>query len=245
LRIVELLEYRYPDFPGLNLSWEVLEAQAMHSKQPDAPEVKAYLGVGQPTLEAQVVDACDSLAYDCHDVDDALSVGLITSDDLTAVPFWNLAMQRVRQDHRTIQPEQLQPTIIRKLIDLQVVDLLDSTRHNLHAERISSMTDVRQCNRLMVGPSADMKGLKSGLETFLHTQVYRHHRVMRMAIKGQRMLKMLFEEFCARPEQLPARYRNRALAGDLKQTVCDYLAGMTDRYAQDEYARLFQPMPFA
>ncbi len=244
LRIVELLEYRYPDFPGLNLSWEVLEAQAMHSKQPDASEVKPYLGVGQPFLEAQLVDAADSLAYDCHDVDDALSVGLITPAELAEVPFWNLAVERVRAEHRSIQPEQLQPTVIRKLIDWQVVDLLEATRQNLAAERIASIDDVRRCPRLIIAPSAEVKKLKAGLEAFLHEQVYRHYRVMRMAYKGQRMLRLLFEEFCARPGQLPTRYQKRATAGDLEQTVCDYLAGMTDRYAQEEYLRLFQPTSF-
>ena len=88
LRIVELLEYRYPDFPGLNLSWEVLEAMALHSKRRDAPEIAEFTGVGQPLLEAQVADAADSLAYDAHDVDDALSVGLIAPDDLRDVAFW-------------------------------------------------------------------------------------------------------------------------------------------------------------
>jgi len=216
----------------------------MHSKQPEAAEVKPYLGVGQPFLEAQLVDACDSLAYDCHDVDDALSVGLITPDDLAQVPFWNLAAERARQEHHAIQPEQVQPTVIRKLIDWQVVDLLDATRHHLRVERIGSLDDVRRCARLIVLPSAAVKTLKAGLEAFLHERVYRHYRVMRMAIKGQRMLKMMFDELCARPQQLPTRYRTRALAGDGQQTVCDYLAGMTDRFAQDEYLRLFQPTSF-
>jgi dGTPase len=245
LRIVELLEYRYPDFPGLNLTWEVLEAQAMHSKKPEAPEVKPYLGVGQPFLEAQLVDACDSLAYDCHDIDDALNVGLITFDDLTQVPFWNLAVERVRSTHRAIQREQLQPTVIRTLIDWQVMDLLETTHHNLQAERISKLDDVRRCSRLIVAQGAEVKRLKSELEAFLHENVYRNYRVMRMACKGQRMLKMLFDEFTVRPQQLPKRYRDRALTTDLQQTVCDYLAGMTDRFAQDEYLRLFQPTTFA
>jgi dGTPase len=245
LRLVEFLEYRYPDFPGLNLSWEVLEAQAMHSKRPDAAEVKGYLNVGQPLLEAQVVDAVDSLAYDCHDVDDALSVGLIAYDDLAEVPFWNQAVEEVRLVHPSIRPEQLQPTVIRKLIDWQVVDLLETTRNNLRAEQIRSVDDVRRCKRLLVTPSAEGKKLKAGLEAFLHKNVYRHNRVMRMAYKGQRILRQLFEEFCQHPQSLPTRYRHRAEQGALQQTVCDYLAGMTDRYAQDEYLRLFQPTSFA
>jgi dGTPase len=225
----------------LNLSWEVLEAQAMHSKSPESPEVKGYLGVGQPLLEAQVVDAADSLAYDCHDVDDALSVGLLTVDELAAVPFWERAAERIRAEHQTIRPEQFQPTVIRKLIDWQVVDLLDTGTQNIRAERIADIEDVRRCSRLLITPSAEVKRLKAELEFFLHEHVYRHYRIMRMAYKGQRMLQQMFEEFSRHPRQLPNRYQERAQQSSLEQTVCDYLAGMTDRYAQDEYLRLFQP----
>lgn len=241
LRLVEELEYRYPDFPGLNLTHEVREAQAMHSKRRDAPEVAAYLGVGQPLLEAQLVDAADSLAYNCHDVDDALSVGLITIEQLGDVPFWVRAVERARGDHRQIRPEQFQPTVIRALIDWQVLDLLAQTRENLLQEQIGSVQDVRAAQRILVAPGAEVQALKTELERFLHTNVYRHYRVMRMAYKGQRMLTMLFEEFCRHPDQLPTRYQQRARTGCPEQVVCDYLAGMTDRYAQDEFLRLFQP----
>ncbi|MBM3996510.1 MAG: deoxyguanosinetriphosphate triphosphohydrolase [Planctomycetes bacterium] len=244
LRLVELLEYRYPDFPGLNLSWEVLESQAMHSKRPDAPEVKPYLSVGQPLLEAQVVDAVDSLAYDCHDIDDALSVGLITLDQLADVPFWTAAVERVRGEHRAIRPEQFQPTVIRKLIDWQVVDLLETTKKNLEAEKVTSVDAVRRCRHLLVVPSVEVKQLKSNLEAFLHENVYRHYRILRMAYKGQRLVREMFGEFRSHPLALPPRYRERANQQGLEQTICDYLAGMTDRYAQDEHLRLFQPTSF-
>src|SRR5262245_35122557 len=112
LRIVEVLEYRYADFPGLNLSWEVLEAQAMHSKRRDAPEIQELIGAGQPLLEAQVVDAADSLAYDTHDLDDALSVGLITPAELEEVAFWRLALERSRNKHRNLGRLQFQPTVV-------------------------------------------------------------------------------------------------------------------------------------
>jgi len=212
----------------------------MHSKRPEAPEVQPYLAVGQPLLEAQVVDAVDSLAYDCHDIDDALSVGLITVEQLADVPFWTGAVERVRAEHRSIRPEQFQPTVIRKLIDWQVVDLLESTRRNLEAEKITCVEDVRRCPHLVVAPSAEVKGLKANLESFLHDKVYRHHRIMRMAYKGQRIVRELFGEFRNHPLALPPRYRDRAKQQGLEQTVCDYLAGMTDRYAQDEHLRLFR-----
>jgi dGTPase len=241
LRIVEVLEYRYADFPGLNLSWEVLEAQAQHSKRRDAPEVQEYLAVGRPLLEAQVVDAADSLAYDTHDIDDALGVGLISLDDLEEVEFWRRAVQRVRQRHKSLGPLQFQPTVVRAMIDWQVGDLLEHTRQRLRRERVRTVEDVRRAAEPLVGPGPEVKALKAALEKFLHQRVYRHYRVQRMAAKGRRFLQLLFAEYCRAPEQLPDRYARRARDGPPQRTVCDYLAGMTDRYAQDEYLRLFQP----
>jgi dGTPase len=239
LRIVETLEYRYAAFPGLNLSWEVLEAQAMHSKRRDAPEIKPYLAAGQPLLEAQVVDAADSLAYDAHDVDDALSLGLISAGDLNSVAFWRQAVDR--SGAKELGPPHFQPAVIRTLIDWQVTDLLEQTRHNLRTCGIRTVADVRRCEQLLVSASPAVARLKGELEAFLRQHVYHHYRVMRMAAKGQRMLQMLFEEFCKHSEQLPERYLVRARNGCLERTVGDYLAGMTDRFAQDEFLRLFQP----
>jgi dGTPase len=240
LRIVEVLEYRYADFPGLNLSWEVLEAMALHSPRKDAPEAAEFAGVGQPLLEAQVADAADSLAYDAHDVDDALSVGLIAFDDLGEVALWRRAVEEVRQRHRTIGPEQLQPTVVRALINGQVGDLLEHTRQRLRAARVRSVADVRAHPGRLVEPGPAMRAMKAELEDFLRRRVYLHWRVQRMASKGARVVKALCGEFCRTPRLLPERY-GRRVRGDPHRTVCDYVAGMTDRYAQDEYLRLFQP----
>jgi dGTPase len=241
LRIVTELEYRYADFPGLNLSFEVLEAQAVHSKHPTAPEVARYLGAGQPPLEAQVVDAADSLAYDTHDVDDALSLGLVTFADLEEVPFWTRAVEKIRQKHPHLSPLQFQPTVVRALIDWQVSDLLEETRRNLRHAGIRSLEDVRAAPEVLVGTGAEVRMLKADLELFLHRRVYRHHRVMRMAYKGQRLIKALFEELCRHPDQLLERYQVRIPKFGLTRVVSDYLAGMSDRFAQDEYLGLFQP----
>src|SRR5262245_39832514 len=240
LRILELLEYRYPDFPGLNLSWEVLESQAYHSKRRDAPEVRPYIGPGQPLLEAQVVDAADSLAYDAHDVDDALSLGLITPADLAEVPFCQKALERVLA-HTRPGPEHFQPAVVRALIDWQVLDLLEHTRERLRQARVRSVADVRDAAGALAGPGPEVRRLKAELESFLHRRVYGHYRVERMSAKGRRVVRLLFEEFCRAPRQLPERYARRAEQGEPHQAVCDYLAGMTDRYAQDEFRRLFQP----
>jgi dGTPase len=241
LRIVEVLEYRYADFPGLNLSWEVLEAMALHSKRRGAAEIAEFRGVGQPLLEAQVADAADSLAYDAHDIDDALSVGLIAPDDLNELELWRRVLDEVQRRHGNLPPEQFQPTMVRHLIDWPVRDLLEHTRQRLRQERIGSLADVRNAPSLLVQPSPDMRALKAALEEFLRRRVYNHYRVQRMAVKGGRIVRQLFDEFTRAPRLLPERYSRRIGAQRPERTVCDYVAGMTDRYAQDEFLRLFQP----
>ncbi len=241
LRIVEVLEYRYADFPGLNLSWEVLEAMALHSKRRHAPEIAEFTGVGQPLLEAQVADAADSLAYDAHDIDDALSVGLIAPDDLREVELWRRVLEEVRRQHGDLPLEQFQPTMVRYLIDWLVVDLLEHTLQRLRQERIRTVADVRNASALLVEPSPAMRTLKAELEQFLGRRVYNHSRVQRMAVKGGRIIRQLFDEFCRAPRLLPERYSRRIDGQRPERVVCDYVAGMTDRYAQDEFLRLFQP----
>jgi dGTPase len=241
LRIVEVLEYRYAEFPGLNLSWEVLEAMALHSRRRQAAAVTEFAGVGQPLLEAQVADAADSLAYNAHDVDDALSVGLITPDDLRESALWRRALDEVRQRYTNLGPEQFQPTMVRALINTQVTDLLDHTRQRLVEEQVRTVADVRRHRGWLVESGAEMRAMKAELEEFLRRRVYYHFRVQRMVVKGARIVQALFGEFCRDPNLLPARYSRRIGSGPPERTVCDYVAGMTDRYAQDEYLRLFQP----
>jgi dGTPase len=241
LRIVEQLEHRYPSFPGLNLTWELRESMAHHSKRPDAPEVREYRVTGQPFLEAQVVDAADSLAYDTHDIDDALSVQLITMADLQELEFWRLAQERLQKRLGPLPPEYLQPAMVRALIDWQVDDLLDYTGARLIEHGIRSLADVQSASELLAGPSPRLLALKNQLEEFLKNRVYRHYRVIRMTTKAKRFLKALFAEYCEAPDQMPPKYAQRAPTCGVETTVCDYLAGMTDRFAQDEYLRLFHP----
>ncbi|MFN4261270.1 MAG: deoxyguanosinetriphosphate triphosphohydrolase [Gemmataceae bacterium] len=241
LRILEVLEHRYADFPGLNLTWEVLEAQAMHSKDRAHPEIRKYLGAGQPLLEAQVVDAADSLAYDTHDIDDALSIGLITFEDLHEVEFWRRIAEHVRRKHPHLNDEHFQTSAVRGLIEWQVSDLLDHTRRRLRQFQVGSVADVRRCPEVIVTPSPEVLRLKAELEAFLHQRAYRHARVMRMTTKGRHFVQALFEQFCQTPQQMPRHYFRRVGSDNLRQTVCDYIAGMTDRYAQNEYLQLFQP----
>ncbi|MGF1582011.1 MAG: deoxyguanosinetriphosphate triphosphohydrolase [Gemmataceae bacterium] len=241
LRILDKLEYRYADFPGLNLSWEVLQAQALHSKRRDAEEILPYTQHGQPTLEAQIVDEADSLAYNVHDIDDALSVGLITFDDLKDVEAWRLGVETVRSRHGELEPLQFQPAVLRALIDWLVTDLFRSTKLRLAQEEIRSLEDVQNAKTSLVTASPELLRITKALQQFLYFRVYRHHRVLRMANKGRLILKRLFQAFCDQPDLLPERYSQRARETSVVRTVSDYIAGMTDRYAQEEYLKLFQP----
>jgi dGTPase len=258
LRRVDVLEERYPEFPGLNLSWELRESFVQHSKCRDQPECREYLAAGSPLLEAQLVDACDSLAYDTHDTDDALGIGLISLDELDGVELWRRAAAPVRERHPGLRGDVFRAAVIRELIAWQVADLIDETGRRLDAHRIVTLADVRACPTPIVGFGPDLMALKTELESFLHERVYRHHRVLRMAAKGQSILRRMFAEFIARPDLLPERYlarwvdappallrRRRTTVvpqeASLERIVADYLAGMTDRFARQEYLRLFHP----
>lgn len=241
LRLVQFLEHRYPGFPGLNLTWEVLESLSYHSKCPEAPEVKRFRSHAQPFLEAQVVDAADSLAYDTHDLDDALQLGLISIEEVSEVPFCRLAEERMRERYGQVGREDYPACLVRTLIDWQVEDLLTHTRLRLASFGIRSVEDVRQACEPIVQPSPEIARLKAQLEDFLRDRVYHHYRVQRMTTKAKRFLRKLFEEYQRVPGMLPPFFFRRIASEGLEQTICDYLASMTDRAAQDEYLRLFHP----
>lgn len=239
LRVVEELEERYPGFAGLNLSWEVREAFVQHAKRRDLPEHAEYRGAGSPLLEAQVVDATDSLTYDTHDIDDALGLELITFDELDGVTFWKQAAEQVWKPD--MPADIFRTGVIRLLIDWQVRDLIAHTQERLRQERVAAVADVRRVSAPLVSCSPELQPLKTELEQFLHARVYRHYRVMRMKLKGRRILQALFTEFQLHPELLPDHFIKRRQHDPLERVIGDYLAGMTDRFAQQEYLRLFHP----
>jgi dGTPase len=257
LRRIDLLEHRYPEFPGLNLSWEVREAFVQHSGRQDVPELADFFAVGSPLLEAQLVDACDSLAYDTHDTDDALGIGLITLDDLNEIDLWQQSARGVRKQHSNLRGDAFKRAVIREMISRQVLDLIEETSRRLQQHRIETVADVRACREPLVGFSVELMGLKLAHERFLKERVYRHYRVLRMAEKGKTVLQRLFAEFVANPELLPERHLRRwtrtkitwrmdELPPGMKEecierVVTDYLAGMTDRFAREEMLRLFHP----
>jgi dGTPase len=194
-----------------------------------------------PFLEAQLVDAADSLAYDCHDLDDALSAGLIDFDDLRDVEIVRRALEHLQHRFGALAREPLQPALVRTLIDWHVNDLLEHTREKIATHLVQSVEDVRNAPEALAGQGPNMDSLKAGLEDFLHQKVYRHYQVARMTTRAGRIVKGLFAEFQRVPGALPPRFAGRVPQFGLEQTICDYLASMTDRYAQEEYLRLFHP----
>ena len=256
LRRVDVLEERYAEWPGLNLSWELREAFVHHAKARDRPECQEFLEAGGPTLEAQLVDAADNLAYDTHDTDDALGIGLISLDDLTDVELWRHAAAPIRARHPTLKGDLFRTATIRELIAIQVADLIAETERRLNSNAIKTVADVRGCSNSLVGFSEGLTALRVELESFLYERVYQHYRVLRMADKGKKILQLLFSEFVAKPELLPTRHYSRwagasdkhrrpanapvyATEPSLERVVADYLAGMTDRFARHEHLRLF------
>ena len=234
LRIVEELELRYAEFPGLNLSMEVLEGQRTRINKLHAD--------CRPLLEVQVVEAADSIAYDTHDADDALKLGLLSLDDLLRNSLWAEAARRIRLRSAAVSDDAMRRAILHELIDWQVSDLLARATQRLADERIDSPAVVRNASYL-IAASPEISGQKAELERFLYERVYRHPQVLRHRIEAQSFLRAMFAGYVQQPELLPESFRARVDVHGLPRTVGDYLAGMTDRFAQREYFRLFAPRP--
>lgn len=243
LRVVDELEERYPGFNGLNLSWEVREGIIKHSTTYDASnEVMQEFDPGVvPTIEAQLINFADEIAYNNHDIDDGLKSGLITLEQLRGVELWREVMAGVQTLHPAIDTDRLVYQTISALIGTFIKDLAAATRAEIERHSISSLDDVRRLNRQLVGFSPALAEKNRELKRFLRDNLYRHHRVERMRIKAEICMTRLFETYHAHPSLLPVKYQQRMEQQGRERVLCDYIAGMTDRYALDEYRRLFAP----
>jgi dGTPase len=241
LRILETLEQRYPSFPGLNLTWEVREGLIKHQPDSDAKAPAEYAPGECPTLEAQLIDFVDEIAYNNHDVDDGLASGMIAVDALRSVRLFADAHDGVAAagiDDPSIARHQ----VVRGIIDRCTNDLMDTTLRNLKEARVASLQDVRKAGRRLVAYSPEMAVLVRELKDFLFRNMYRHYRVVRMGDKAGRILRDLFRSYVDEPLQLPPHYHERIVNDGLERVVCDYIAGMTDRFAMDEHRKLFDPL---
>jgi dGTPase len=265
LRICELLESRYPEFPGLNLTREVLEGQRQRAEKERAArreervgekteeraasnEERGVAGVdagrgstplipGSPLLEVQVVDIADSIAYDAHDADDALEIGLLELGQLLKIPLWREAARRVKRRFTAMDDRQLRRAIVHEVIDWQVSDVLEVTRQAIVDNHIVGVQHVRSAG-IIVRASAELGEQKANLERFLFDAVYRHPDVLARRRPAQQALREMFDAFAKEPGELPVKFRRLAERHGTARAVCDYLAGMTDRFALEEHARL-------
>lgn len=247
LRVVDLLEERYPDFKGLNLSWEVREGINKHSTPYDKSGSLAQLEPEKsPALEAQIVDLADEIAYDNHDIDDGLTSGLIKEEELCEIPMWKRMRDKISKTHPAINDQIRKYQMIRSLINAEVTDLINECEKRIGAFKIDSAEAARSKKERVVSFSQGLLEERRPLKKFLFDNLYMHHKVVRMADKSRRFLRELFNSYVSNPEQLPPTSKQRIKAGgreaaDKYRVVCDYIAGMTDRYALDEYIKLFNP----
>jgi dGTPase len=240
LRVVDFLEERYPHFKGLNLSRETREGIIKHSMTQRAsyPEEFSLSSDKQPVLETQVMDIADEIAYDNHDVDDGVKSGMIPEEDLKKVTLWNMTYKQVNAEYSNINKELSVYLVIRSLINLQVTNLINTTLKNIKKFGIRSVADVRQCNERIVAFDGDVGLLRKELREFMFKHLYCHWRVLRMSDKAKRFIRALFDVYVSNAELLPPGVMQKE---SIKRNICDHIAGMTDRYALEEYKRLFDP----
>jgi dGTPase len=225
----------------LNLTREVLDGQRQRSeKQRHFAKKDADTDtVDSPLLEVQVVDVADSIAYDAHDADDALELGLLDPDQLTDVPLWREAARRVHDRNSSLPEGLLRRAIVHEVIDWQVNDVIEEAGARLAADRVQCVNDVRRCQPI-VRSSASLAEKKVILERFLFDNVYRHPGVLEKRRLAQQALRDSFEVLVNDSKKLPDKFQRLAETEGLPRAVGDYLAGMTDRFAMDEYRRLLE-----
>jgi dGTPase len=239
LRVVDVLERNYQGFPGINLTWETREGIIKHSSQYDNPDYTDFEPALRPSLEAQIIDIADEIAYNNHDLDDGLSSGLIRYPQIRDLALWKMASE----------PEPLSEPgtklfireIIRKIINLLVTDLIETSLASLRESSIRSYEDVRNHRHNLIGFSEAVREANSELKSFLRGNLYNHYRVTRMTLKARKVVNDLFNIYTENPAVLPEDYQERADETDLVRTVTDYIAGMTDRFALEEHRKLMDP----
>ena len=239
LRIVTVLEARYPDFPGLNLSWEVLEGMVKHETDYDIAEAKQFNPELRGHLEAQIANLADDLAYTSHDLDDGLRSGMITPNQLDGIALWEIINESIGRRRSETLDSLSRHQIIRRLINFEVTDLIQSTDRYLRRSNVKTALDVQKLPFNVAGFSEDMYRRNRELKDFLFSNLYRHYRVVRMAAKSEIIVTELFNIYQANPKTLPTEVQESIPERGLERTICDYIAGMTDRFAIDEYKRLF------
>jgi len=241
LRIVTQLETRYPDFPGLNLSWEVLEGMVKHETDYDIADAQDYDPELRGSLEAQIANVADELAYTSHDLDDGLRSGMITPSQLDGIALWEIVNESIGRRRSETLDDLSRHQIIRRLTNFEITDLVQSIDRYLRKSSVSSSLDLQKLPFNVAGFSEDMYRRNRELKDFLFNKLYRHHRVVRMSVKSERIITDIFTMYQRTPSALPEAVQELIPQRGLERTICDYIAGMTDRFAIDEHLRLLDP----
>lgn len=234
IRIVEKLENKYDEFEGLNLTWEVRESMRKHTIRPDISIEAEFWPEKSPLLECKVADIADYIAYCSHDLDDAVKAGLLRAEDIESLEIWN-TVKKIYQERLFTRKA------VRLIIDIAVSDLIDHTSSMLKEHKIFTVDDVRNTRENIVSFSPRIERQIEELYDYLMANVYKHHKVEIMAHKGKRFVRQLFQTYMENPRQLPEQFQKNISEDGQAKVVCDYIAGMTDRYAQNEIRKLFYP----
>ncbi|MHC1784461.1 MAG: deoxyguanosinetriphosphate triphosphohydrolase [Anaerolineaceae bacterium] len=239
-RIVTQLEKRFPDFPGLNLSWEVLEGMVKHETEYDVSDAKGFNPELRGNLEAQITNVADEMAYTAHDLDDGLRSNMITLDQLGGLELWEIVVSSVGWRGGQLD-DLIRHRLIRRLIGLAVTDIVHNTETRLRDSGVRSVESVQKLPYNLVGFSEEMHQRHRQLKDFLYKNLYRHYRVMRMAAKAESIVTNLFSAYQTQPAVLPKHVSSQIETNGLERTICDYIAGMTDRFAVEEHQKMFEP----
>jgi dGTPase len=239
-RIVTKLEQRYPEFPGLNLTWEVREGIVKHESEYDVSDASDFNPDLRGNLETQIANVADELAYTTHDLDDGLRSGMIAPPMLEGIALWEILAESFKW--RGPQLEEMERhRMIRQLVGMLITDVVQSTDARLKESGAKSALDLQKLSYNIIGYSEEMRRRNRELKDFLYSKLYRHYRVVRMAVKAERIISELFEAYQTEPAMLPGHVQKNIDIRGLERTICDHIAGMTDRYAVEEHKRLFDP----
>jgi dGTPase len=240
-RVVTQLERRYPKWPGLNLTGEALEGIAKHESEYDLTLIKDFDPTTRGSVEAQIANIADELAYNAHDLDDGLQAELIVPEELDALEIWREVCEAVGFKGQRVD-EIARHLLIRELIGMEVGDVLNETTKRLDALNPQSPADVQRHNEQVVAHTDRLRTLNRELKSFLYQNMYYHYRVARMANRAKRFIEQIFLSYMEDTRQLPKEYQAQLADRDQRRVVADYIAAMTDRGAVLEYRRLFDPL---
>jgi dGTPase len=240
LRIVEQLEQKYPNFSGLNLSWEVREGLAKHQTSYDHPERRKGFDAKNSSLEAQIANLSDEITYYSHDLDDGLDSGLLSEKNLIRnVRIFSQAARRVKKEFGNLADESRRYFIIRTIIDLQIHDVVENSERLIGATNVNSADEVRRFPKPLIQYSPERRELNLELRDYLYKNLYYNPIVHQPNLRAVKLLDELFNYYLKHPKEIGENSRRRLRKIGLHRAVCDYLAGMTDRYVMIEHRRVF------